>query len=97
MIYKLITTPETEKDIDQAVKWYVDIRKQTARRFISELRDVQNYIYNNPTKIAVKYNNVRVAFLKKFPYGLHYIFIENTITIIALFHSSENPQKWDNR
>jgi len=54
MDYKLITTPETEKDIDQAVKWYVNTHKPTAKRFIAELRDVQKYIYKNPKKIAVK-------------------------------------------
>ncbi|OFY97247.1 MAG: hypothetical protein A3K10_06295 [Bacteroidetes bacterium RIFCSPLOWO2_12_FULL_31_6] len=97
MGYKLITTPETEKDIDQAVKWYVNTHKQTAKRFIAELRDVQKYIYKNPKKIAVKYNNIHVAFLKKFPYGIHYTFNDNMITIVALFHTSENPQKWNKR
>jgi plasmid stabilization system protein ParE len=97
MGYKLITAPETEQDIDQAVLWYVNTHKQTAKRFITELRDVQKYITNNPNKIAIKYNNIRVAFLKKFSYGLHYIFKNNTITIVALFHTSENPQKWSKR
>lgn len=45
MDYKLVTTPETEKDINQAVEWYVNIRKQTAKRFIAELKNVQKYIH----------------------------------------------------
>lgn len=97
MDYNLITTPETEKDIDVAVEWYVNIRKQTAKRFITELRVAQGYITKNPNKIAIKYDNVCVAYLKKFLYGLHYTLKNNTIIIVALFHTSENPQKWSKR
>jgi plasmid stabilization system protein ParE len=97
MGYKLITTPETENDIDKAVEWYVNIRKPVAKRFLTELHAVKRYIHKNPEKIADKYDNVRVAFLKKFPYGLHYTFNNNTIIIVALFHTSENPQKWNKR
>ncbi len=97
MAYKLITTPETERDINKAVEWYADIRKIIAKKFINELRAVKKYIHKNPEKIAVKYSNVRVAFFKKFPYGLHYAFEKDTITILALFHTSENPKKWKNR
>ena len=97
MTYKLITSPETEKDIDKAVEWYADIRKLIAKRFLSELRAVRKYIHKNPEKIQIKYNNVRVVFLKKFPYGLHYILDKNTVTIIALFHTADDPQKWKDR
>ena len=47
--------------------------------------------------IAFSQTKKRVAYLKKFPYGIHYISEENTITIVALFHTAENPQKWNKR
>jgi hypothetical protein len=97
MTYNLITTLETEKDIDKAVEWYIDVRKFIAQQFIAELRAVKNYIHKNPEKIAIRYDSVRVAFFKKFPYGLHYTFNNNTITIVVLFHTAESPQKWNKR
>jgi len=97
MAYKLITSPETERDIDKAVEWYADIEALVAKRFISELRAVRKYIHKNLEKIQIRYKSIRVAFLKKFPYGLHYTFSKNTVTIVALFHTSNNPQKWQER
>ncbi len=97
MAYKIITTPETEKDIEEAIKWYKDIQISLALSFINELRAVRKYIHQNPNKIQVRYNNIRIAFLKKFPYGIHYKFEKDIITIVAVFHTSQNHEKWKNR
>jgi len=37
------------------------------------------------------------AFLKKFPYGVHFNIIENEIIIVAVFHTSQSPKKWSIR
>lgn len=94
MAYKLITAPETEYDIENAVEYYLDIRKNLAKQFIAELKAVKDYIHKNPEKIQIRYKKVRVAFLKKFPNGVHFTFSKNIITIIAVFATSENPNKW---
>lgn len=36
-------------------------------------------------------------FLKKFPYVIHYRLVDKTITIIALFHTSQNSDNWIRR
>ena len=97
MIYKIITTPETEKDIEEAIKWYKDIQVSLALSFINELRAARKFIHQNPNKIQVRYNNIRIVFLKKFPYGMHYRFEKYISTIVAVFHTSQNPEKWKNR
>lgn len=97
MAYNVITSPETEKDIENAVIWYIDIRKDLARQFLAELKAVIKFISHNPEKIQIRYQNVRVAFLKKFPFGVHFKCESNDITIIAVFNTSENPDKWKNR
>lgn len=97
MAYKLITTPETEEDIENAVHYYSSIRANLARLFLTELKAVKKYINKNPEKIQLRYKNVRIAFLKKFPYGIHYIFANDTITIIAVFGTGDNPEKWQKR
>ncbi|MBI9037479.1 MAG: type II toxin-antitoxin system RelE/ParE family toxin [Bacteroidales bacterium] len=96
MTYKIITTPETEKDIEEAIKWYKDIQIGLALSFINELQAVRRFIHHNPNKIQVRYNNIRVVFLKRFPYGIHYKFEKEIITIVAIFHTSQNPKKWEN-
>ena len=97
MAYKLVTSSQTERDIVKAIEWYIEIKKSVAKKFLAELKAVRKYIHQNPEKIQVRYSNVRIAFLKKFPYGLHYTFENETVTIIALFSTAEDPNKWDER
>ncbi len=97
MAYNLITSPKAEVDIDQAVEWYVNISIKIAQRFILELKAAKCYILKNPKKIQIRYNKTHVAFLKNFPYGIHFVLNEKTIIIVAVFNTAENPDKWKKR
>jgi hypothetical protein len=55
MAYKLITTPETENDIENAVEYYLDISTHLAKQFLTELKAVKKYIHKNPEKIQTRY------------------------------------------
>lgn len=47
----------------------------------------------------MKFGEVRIAFLKKFPFGIHYVYKEkeNQIIIYSVFHTSRNPEIWQER
>jgi len=94
MAYKLITTAKAYKDFDKATGYYFDIQKSLAKKFNSDFKTVSKYISKNPKKIQVRYNNVRVVFLKKFPYAIHYTFENNTIIILAIFHTAMDDEQW---
>lgn len=94
MAYKLITTAKVYKDLDKATGYYFDIQKSLAKKFNTDFKTVIKYIFNNPEKTQIRYNNVRVAFLKKFPYGIHYTFENNTIILLAIFHTAMDDKKW---
>ena len=97
MAYNIISSSETEDDIDKAVEYYVTIDKTLAKQFLAELKAVKIYIANNPEKIQVRYKNIRIAFLKQFPYGIHFTISDKTITIFAVFHTSQSPNIWEDR
>jgi len=97
MTCKLITSSRTELDIENAICWYLDIERELARSFLLELRAAIKYIQSNPEKTQIRYQSVRIAFLKKFPFGIHYKFEKDTITILGVFHTSQNPAKWEKR
>ncbi len=94
MVYNLISSPRADRDIELAVKWYANININLAKKFINELKAVKRYICESPEKIQIRYENKRIAFLKHFPYGVHFIFVNNTVIILAIFNTSENPEKW---
>ncbi|WP_070138328.1 type II toxin-antitoxin system RelE/ParE family toxin [Crocinitomix algicola] len=97
MAYKLITSPIADKDVEKAIKYYIETKTELAKAFLKEVRAVKKYLIKNPKKIQVRYSNVRIAFLKKFPYGIHFVFENDTIVIVGIFHTSKNPKNWKDR
>lgn len=93
MAYKIITSSKAESDVEKAIIHYKDIKVQLAKDFLSELKDTRKYIHENPKKIQVRYANIRIAFLKRFPFGVHYRFENKTISILSILHTSENPDE----
>ncbi|MCU7618902.1 hypothetical protein NZ698_17105 [Chryseobacterium sp. PBS4-4] len=43
----------------------------------------------------LKYDENRIVFLKKFPFGVHYFYNKekNLIEIYSVFHTSRNPEQ----
>lgn len=97
MTYKISTTSQTEKDVETILLWYLDKSKATAKRFFLELEATKAYLLENPNRVQIRYSNVRVAFLNKFPYGIHFIVEDKSIKIIGVFGTAENPEKWEQR
>lgn len=94
MTYKLIIAPKALKDIDKATEYYFDIQKKLAKRFTKDLKDQTKYVHKNPLHIQVRYDNIRIAHLKKFPYSIHFTIEEQTIIILAVFNMAMDDQKW---
>lgn len=88
-----------KEDISDAVKWYNKAQKGLGNRFLKIVKEKIDYIAHNPEKIQVRYNDVKIAVVKIFPFTIHYQYFkkENTIHILGVFHSSLNPEKWNNR
>ena len=86
-------------DLSDASKWYENQQKGLGKRFLNEMKEAFNLICNNPTGFPVHYDDCRIFFTKIFPYGIHYQYIaeRNEIHIKAIFHTSRNPQIWEQR
>jgi plasmid stabilization system protein ParE len=63
------------------------------------LVEIIKAIAQNPAIFQVRYREVRIAFLNKFPFGVHFKIDANreTIVILAVLHTSQNPQIWLDR
>ncbi|KOS07987.1 hypothetical protein AM493_19465 [Flavobacterium akiainvivens] len=93
---KLTVSLRAKKDIRQALKWYEDKQKGLGRRFVDTIRQEFDFIKNNPDSYQIRYKNVHTAVVSVFPYLIHYALDlnKNQITILAVIHTSLNPQKW---
>ena len=96
MSFVLVNTPTVRGDIIEAVEYYKNISPNLAKAFVFRIKEVKQYIQNNPFAFEEKYKSVRTVLLKQFPYHIHYL-IEaeyNRIVILAVVHAYKKPLEY---
>ena len=98
-MYKPIILPLAKEDIKEAAHCYNTKKKGLGKRFTKAVRAEVKYIYRHPKSLAIRYDNTRCAVLDVFPFMIHYTVEESQkkIVVSAIFHTSQNPQKWSKR
>ncbi|CAN5428359.1 type II toxin-antitoxin system RelE/ParE family toxin [soil metagenome] len=97
MNYSVLISDEATFDIIDAFNWYQAVEEKLSIRFEKEVESTLDQIKNNPNQFQLKYKTVRVVFLKKFPFGIHYVKDKKTIKVIAVFHTGRDPKSWGER
>ena len=85
------------EDIQQIVAYYEEKLLYATDRFLENLYIELDVIKENPELFQRKYRHTRVRYIKGFPYGIHYILNEKIIEILAVLHTSRNPEVWKKR
>jgi len=98
-MYKSIILPLAKEDIRDAARWYNKQSPGLGRKLTKEVRDIVLYIKQNPQACSIRYNEVRTAVLKVFPFMVHYTIDESnkTLIITAVLHTSQDPKMWQKR
>lgn len=99
MSFTVLYHRAVEHDISEAKDWYKNRQKGLEKRFTSEVKHTLLHLSNNPLLFEAKYKSVRIAHTKNFPFGVHFNCNEvtKTITILGVFHTSLNPERWKKR
>lgn len=92
MKYEILIRDEAEKDIKSAMHWYVDENEELGKVFAVKLSTTIDIIGNNPYLFPVKYRDVRMAFLSKFPYGIHYTIEGQRVIVLAVLNTRRKPR-----
>lgn len=85
-------TEAAKFDSKEAYKWYEEIHEGLGDRFRKELTKTTAYLRKDPKSIQVRYGDVRVIYLKVFPYGIHFKLSANQVHVIAVLHTSRKPR-----
>ena len=97
MTHRLILQPEAEADLDEAYHWYEKQCRGLGAQFIEYVEAVLERIGQRPELHAVAYRNVRQTLVKRFPYVVCYVFEENEVEVVAVFHAHRDPTVWKSR
>jgi toxin ParE1/3/4 len=93
----LIVAPEAEADLKQASQWYELQREGLGKDFLNHVEKIFDRISFSPEIHAITYRNVRQTLVRKFPYVVCYIFEQDRIDVIAVFHGHRDPTSWQLR
>ena len=97
MKYKVMLSSAALADIEQATEWYESQLEGLGERMQKLLFLSIDEIESNPFTIAKRYKEVRVKFLPRFPYGIHFHIEDEIIKIVGFFHMKRDPIKWNDR
>lgn len=97
MIYSLLVSDEAALDIMDAFFWYESQKVDLGKGFETVLESGFTRITNNPLHFQDKYNEVRIHYIERFPYGIHYILDDDKIKVVGVFHTARNPKSWIDR
>jgi plasmid stabilization system protein ParE len=96
-VYKLRFVKEALFDIEDIVLWYEEQRTGLSYDFELCLEAGIDTVSRNPNAFQKKYKNVKILFISRFPYGIHYRFEKEEIIVIGVFHTSRSPKNWSKR
>ena len=97
MTYRFQILEAADHDIAEAILQYENVRKGLSVDFELCLEEGYADILNTPLGYQVRYREVRIKFIRRFPYGIHYMVEDDMITVISVFHQSRSPRKWFKR
>lgn len=93
MNYELLLRPEAEADIGEAYRWYEAQTDGLGEEFLRAVDACFATVQRTPMAYTPVHKNVRRALLRKFPYGIFYLFEADCIIVLACFHARRNPKQ----
>lgn|GEM_PF-5509275 len=63
--------------------------------FQERITNLIETIQKNLGIYQIRYRDVRIAFMRKIPFGVHYRIFDRKIIIIGIYYTSRDPSNWD--
>ena len=97
MAYPILVEPEAQLDIREGFTWYESGPAGFGGEFIAELERTFIQVSEFPESRAVETDHARLALLRRFPYVVCYLFENDTIYVVSVFHGHCDPRSWQQR
>jgi len=94
MPYKIQVAVRAIADIHDAADWYDEQLPGLGTRYKMAVKSQINDLRNDALLYPVKYDDMHYRKIKSFPYLVHYKIKQNVVHVIAVIHTSRNPDIW---
>jgi toxin ParE1/3/4 len=88
---------QAKNESEESKEYYESKRLGLGREFAQEVDKTLQRIEERPEQFPEVYKTVRKALLDRFPFCIFFRIKEAVIQIIAVFHTSRDPEKWKGR
>ena len=93
----LFVRPAAAADLEQAFRWYEAQRPGLGGEFLDAASATFEQILESPRRHRVVHRDTRRANLRRFPYGVFYRIRGTEVIVVACFHASRDPRRWEAR
>lgn len=97
MSYTLDFLPGVEDEIIDTSQWYENNKEGLGNDFLLSVEAALFSIKRRPLTFQKVFSNIRRAVIKRFPYGVFFVFEDETITVIAVISFYRDPNIWQKR
>ena len=80
-------------DLMAAFDWYEAKQAGLGEEFLRSVAVIEDLLTRDPMRFAIANEPYRSTKLPKFPYGLHYRVVGNTVSVLACLHFRQNPDR----
>jgi plasmid stabilization system protein ParE len=94
--YSVYWTPEAKNDLRSILDYITQVESRARALYvITGIREKANEAVNFPTKHAIEpiMNHKNIRFIIKWSYKIIFEIKDNTIRILSIFHTAQNPDK----
>jgi plasmid stabilization system protein ParE len=94
---KVVFLPEADDDIAESYDFYEGREPGLGEEFLRAVEACVRRIQRHPEMYPVAVDQFRRALVRRFPYEIFYEPGLKEITVYAVFHASQDPEKWRKR
>jgi toxin ParE1/3/4 len=93
----IVVEKTAENEFDEAIGWYEDRERGVGLEFAADIRKILLEVAKDPVRWPVVQGKKRMAPCGKWPFVVIYTLRTTFVRVIAIFHTSRNPQEWMSR
>jgi len=93
----LFVRPAAAADIEDAFLWYEAQRAGLGDEFLVAVDQALTTVGESPRLHGVVHRDIRRTKVRRFPYSVFYRIVEDNVVVVACFHASRDPRRWQRR
>jgi hypothetical protein len=91
--FQVVILEKAFQEIENAKDYYDNNQINLGTSFTKEVFSILEILETNPLLFPVKFNNIREAVIKKFPFVIIFEILSNDdVVVLSIFHFRRNPE-----